>query len=79
MSIPDFVQDLVDAGYERTATVTTPGEFAVRGSIIDIYPLTVERPYRLDLFDEEVDSIYTFDAETQRSLGVVAEACLMPA
>ncbi|KOP28404.1 transcription-repair coupling factor [Exiguobacterium sp. BMC-KP] len=79
LSIPDFVQDLVDAGYERTATVTTPGEFAVRGSIIDIYPLTVERPYRLDLFDEEVDSIYTFDAETQRSLGVVAEACLMPA
>ncbi len=79
LSIPDFIQELVDAGYERTATVTTPGEFAVRGSIIDLYPLTVERPYRLDLFDEEVDSIYTFDAETQRSLGVIAEALVPPA
>ncbi|MCT4781332.1 transcription-repair coupling factor, partial [Exiguobacterium soli] len=79
LSIPDFIQELVDAGYERAATVTTPGEFAVRGSIIDLYPLTVERPYRLDLFDEEVDSIYTFDAETQRSLGVVAEALVPPA
>ncbi|WP_114572223.1 transcription-repair coupling factor [Exiguobacterium flavidum] len=79
LSVPDFIQELVSSGYERMATVTSPGEFAVRGSIIDVYPLTVERPYRLDLFDEEVDSIFTFDAETQRSLGVVKEAVLPPA
>src|SRR5690625_7691396 len=55
-------------GYERAGMVTTPGEFSLRGGIIDIYPVTEEHPVRIELFDEEVDSIRYFDAETQRSL-----------
>ena len=79
LNLAAFGETLIAIGYERTATVTAPGEFSVRGSILDVYPLTEARPFRLDLFDTEVDSIFTFDAETQRSLGVVAEAVIPPA
>ncbi|WP_214877008.1 transcription-repair coupling factor [Exiguobacterium sp. CH10] len=79
LELAAFAKQLTGMGYERTATVTTPGEFSVRGSILDIYPLTEARPYRIDLFDTEIDSIFTFDAETQRSLGVVGEVCITPA
>ncbi|MFN3366115.1 MAG: transcription-repair coupling factor, partial [Exiguobacterium mexicanum] len=79
LDLKPFAETLITLGYERTATVTAPGEFSVRGSILDVYPLTEARPYRIDLFDTEVDSIFTFDAETQRSLGVVAEAVIPPA
>lgn len=79
LDLKPFAETLITLGYERTATVTAPGEFSVRGSILDVYPLTAARPYRIDLFDTEVDSIFTFDAETQRSLGVVGEAVIPPA
>lgn len=58
---------LVSMGYERVDMVTAPGEFSVRGGIIDIYSLTNEEPIRIELFDTEVDSIRLFDSETQRS------------
>ncbi|WP_246946035.1 transcription-repair coupling factor [Bacillus pinisoli] len=67
LSIDDFLLDLVKLGYERNSMVSTPGEFSVRGGIIDIYPLTEELPVRIELFDTEVDSIRTFDVEDQRS------------
>lgn len=55
------------AGYERSEMTAAPGEFSIRGGIIDIFPLTEEMPVRIELFDDEVDSIRTFHADSQRS------------
>jgi transcription-repair coupling factor (superfamily II helicase) len=59
---------LSDMGYERAGQVEAKGQFAIRGGIIDIFPLTEEVPVRIELWDEEVDSIRSFDAESQRSI-----------
>ena len=59
--------------------VEEPGQFAVRGGIIDIYPLTEECPYRIDMWDDEVDTIKTFDAESQRSIETVDSIVIYPA
>ncbi|MFC7372312.1 transcription-repair coupling factor [Fictibacillus iocasae] len=67
ISLDDVLLQLVAMGYERSAMVQAPGEFSVRGGIIDIYPLTEKQPLRIELFDTEVDSIRYFDEETQRS------------
>lgn len=67
LELDHFVKTLVAGGYERTSMVSAPGEFSVRGGIIDIYPLTEENPVRVELFDTEIDSIRYFDVETQRS------------
>ncbi len=72
-------QDLVQAGYENVSQVVKPGEFAVRGSIFDLFPMGSKLPYRLDFFDDEVDQIRHFDPDTQRSLDEVAEINLLPA
>ncbi|WP_239256419.1 transcription-repair coupling factor [Listeria ilorinensis] len=72
-------QDLVTMGYNLTGMVNTPGEFSVRGGIIDIYPITEEYPIRLDLFDTEIDSMRYFDVETQRSLSKVESFQILPA
>ncbi|MDR1522307.1 MAG: transcription-repair coupling factor [Streptococcaceae bacterium] len=66
-------------GYHRVAMVNTPGEFSIRGSIIDLYPLNTKRPYRVDFFDNQVDSIRTFEADTQRSLEKLNSFTLSPA
>ena len=60
--------NLVEMGYVRTEMITTPGEFSVRGGIIDMYPLTEQNPLRIELFDTEIDSIRTFSFEDQRSI-----------
>ena len=65
-------------GYRRSGTVVEPGEYAVRGGIIDIFPSGSERPLRLDLFGDELERIRAFDPLTQRSLGDVAEVRLRP-
>ena len=70
---------LVQMGYERVGQVEMPGQFAIRGGIIDIYPLTEEYPVRVELWDDEVDSIRSFDAESQRSLENVDEITIYPA
>lgn len=75
----DFIQQLIDMGYQREQMVATPGEFAIRGGIVDIYPLDQEYPIRMDLFDQEIDSIRRFEVETQRSLEVINEICILPA
>ncbi|MGA8276684.1 MAG: transcription-repair coupling factor [Rhodanobacteraceae bacterium] len=69
------------AAYRHVAQVQEPGEFAVRGAIIDIFPMGSADPYRIELFDEEIDSIRTFDAETQRSSSeaIVESVHLLPA
>lgn len=70
---------LVRMGYERTGQVELPGQFAIRGGILDIYPLTEEYPVRIELWDDEVDSIRSFDPENQRSMENLEEITLYPA
>ena len=69
---------LVSAGYQHVSQVVAPGEFSVRGSLIDIFPMGAAHPFRLDLFDTEIDSIRTFDPDTQRSLELVDEVRILP-
>jgi len=69
---------LVDFGYERTEQVEMSGQFAVRGSIIDIFPMTDEFPYRIDLWDDEVDSIRTFDKDSQRAIENIDAVTIYP-
>ncbi|HEZ0853605.1 TPA: transcription-repair coupling factor [Neisseria meningitidis] len=71
--------DLVDAGYNHVSHVVAAGEFAVRGGIVDLFPMGNEMPYRIDLFDDEIDSIKTFDTDTQRTISPVSEIRLLPA
>ncbi|MFQ3037684.1 transcription-repair coupling factor [Neisseria cinerea] len=71
--------DLVDAGYNHVSHVVAAGEFAVRGGIVDLFPMGSEMPYRIDLFDDEIESIKTFDTDTQRTISPVSEIRLLPA
>jgi transcription-repair coupling factor (superfamily II helicase) len=66
------------AGYSHVSQVVSPGEYAVRGGLIDLFPMGSAVPYRVDLFDDQVDSIRTFDPDTQRSLYPVPEVRLLP-
>ncbi|CAD5367196.1 Transcription-repair-coupling factor [Rubrivivax sp. A210] len=66
------------AGYQHVSQVVSPGEYAVRGGLIDLFPMGSPQPYRVDLFDDEVDSIRTFDPDSQRSLYPVPEVRLLP-
>lgn len=70
---------LEQSGYRAVATVMSHGEFAVRGSIFDIFPMGSEVPFRIELFDDDVDTLRTFDPETQRSLDKVDRIDLLPA
>ena len=78
----DFEQlkkDMVFLGYEREEETSGPGQFAVRGGILDIYPLTEELPIRIELWGDEIDSIRTFDVESQRSVENLKEITIYPA
>ncbi|MCY4282983.1 MAG: transcription-repair coupling factor [Gammaproteobacteria bacterium] len=75
----NFRQELEHNGYRSVSQVMEHGDVAVRGSIIDIYPMGADTPFRLDLLDNEIDSIRTFDAETQRSLQQMRELRVLPA
>ncbi len=66
------------AGYSHVTQVVSPGEYAVRGGLIDLFPMGSLVPYRVDLFDDEIDSIRTFDPDSQRSLYPVPEVRLLP-
>lgn len=70
---------LESVGYQCVSQVYQHGEFAVRGSIVDMFPMGSKVPYRIELFDEDIESIRTFDPETQRSLGLCNEIQLFPA
>ena len=70
---------LVTLGYERVGQVEMPGQFSVRGGIIDVYSLTEENPWRIELWGDEIDSIRSFDAESQRSLENLDEITIYPA
>ncbi len=70
---------LVEMGYEKKAWVDGPGQFTVRGGIVDIYPITEDCPYRIELWGDDVDSIRSFDVESQRSIENVDELVIYPA
>ncbi|MBP6189053.1 MAG: transcription-repair coupling factor [Azonexus sp.] len=67
------------AGYAHVTQVVSPGEYSIRGGLIDLFPMGSQLPYRLDLFDDEIESIKTFDVDTQRTVYPVPEVRLLPA
>ncbi len=73
-----LVRQLSAMGYERESIVRFPGDMALRGGILDIFPLTEENPVRIEFFDDEVDSVRSFDSETQRSLENLEGISLYP-
>ncbi len=79
LDVDDTRGRLERAGYSCVSQVMGHGEFAVRGSLLDVFPMGAEAPLRIDLFDQEIESIRTFDPETQRSLEQVEEVRLLPA
>jgi transcription-repair coupling factor (superfamily II helicase) len=79
LEIEPFRQRLIEAGYASVSQVTSPGEFALRGSLFDVYPMDLDAPLRIDLFDEDIEAIRRFDPETQRSGETVQSVRLLPA
>ena len=75
----EFRQRLIDAGYYSVDQVMSPGEFAIRGGLVDIYPSGMDTPFRIDLFDTTIESIRLFDTETQRSTDTLDKIRLLPA
>jgi transcription-repair coupling factor (superfamily II helicase) len=71
-------EQLTLAGYDHVSQVVHPGEYCVRGGLIDLYPMGSTLPYRLDLFGDEIESIRTFDPDTQRSLYPIEKVRLLP-
>ena len=74
-----FRAQLTLAGYTHVTQVVSPGEYSVRGGLVDLFPMGSALPYRLDLFDDEIEGIKTFDVDTQRTLYPVPEIRLLPA
>ena len=68
IDLEDFTGSLIRSGYEKTAEVEAAGQFAVRGGIIDIFPLTDENPVRIELWGDDIDSVRAFDIVSQRSI-----------
>ncbi len=79
LNVPEFTKKLEKGGYQRVSQVIEAGYFAIRGSIIDIYPMGSKNPYRLDLFDDEIETIKSFDPETQRTIAEIEQIELLPA
>ena len=79
VELEELTRHLVELGYEKNYQVQTSGEFSVRGGIIDIFPLTEENPFRIELWGDEVDSIRSFDSESQRSIENLTEVHIYPA
>ena len=74
-----IAKQLVEMGYEKNYQVDAPGQFSVRGGIIDVFDLTQENPYRIELWGEEVESIRSFDLLSQRSIENLESICIYPA
>ena len=79
LDLDDFRRRLEAAAYQCVSQVMTHGEFAIRGSLIDLFPMGSDCPYRIDLFDQEIDSIRIFDPETQRTTDKIERVSLLPA
>ncbi len=79
LSLDDFLMSMIMMGYERVERVENRGELSVRGGIVDFYPMTSSLAYRVELFDDEIDSIRTFDPADQRSIDKVRSVKITPA
>jgi transcription-repair coupling factor (superfamily II helicase) len=79
LDIVQWRNQLESAGYRHTENVYEHGEYAVRGAILDIFPMGASQPYRIDLFDDEIETLRTFDPETQRSIQRIESIELLPA
>ncbi len=79
LDLNDLREKLEHSGYRCADTVIEHGEFTVRGSLVDIYPMGAKLPFRIDLFDNEIETLRTFDPETQRTLSQTDHICLLPA
>ncbi len=79
LDLDAFRSQMSLAGYTHVSQVFSPGEYSIRGGLIDLFPMGSPLPYRLDLFDDEIESIRTFDVDTQRSIYPVKEIRLLPA
>ena len=79
INVDKLRKQFVQSGYRAVDNVFSHGEFAFRGSIIDLFPMGSVHPFRIDLFDDEVDSLRTFDPETQRSIDKIEQIKLLPA
>ena len=79
LELEPFRARLIEAGYASVSQVGSPGEFAVRGSLLDVFPMGATAPLRIDLFDNEIEAIRRFDPETQRSLDSLDRVRLLPA
>ncbi|MFM9912505.1 MAG: transcription-repair coupling factor [Methylophilaceae bacterium] len=79
LDLPALREQCAKAGYSHVNQVVSPGEFSVRGGLIDLFPTGSGLPYRIDLFDDEIETLRTFDVDTQRSLYPVGEIRLLPA
>ncbi|MBI5436629.1 MAG: transcription-repair coupling factor [Nitrosomonadales bacterium] len=79
LDIARLREQMTFAGYNHVQQVLTPGEYCVRGGLIDLFPMGSPVPYRIDLFDDEIETIATFDVDTQRTIYPVPEIRLLPA
>ncbi|NNE37066.1 MAG: transcription-repair coupling factor, partial [Gammaproteobacteria bacterium] len=79
LELDHFKNELVEFGYKAVSQVVEHGEFAFRGSILDLYPMGRQSPIRIDLFDNIIDSIRKFDPETQKSITAINEINILPA
>jgi transcription-repair coupling factor (superfamily II helicase) len=79
LDLDKFRAQMTLAGYQHVTQVVAPGEYSVRGGLIDLFPMGTQLPYRIDLFDDEVETIRSFDADSQRTLYPVPEIRLLPA
>ncbi|MEO6423701.1 MAG: CarD family transcriptional regulator, partial [Candidatus Nitrotoga sp.] len=79
LDIAKFREQMTLAGYTHVQQVLTPGEYCIRGGLIDLFPMGSSVPYRIDLFDDEIDAIATFDVDTQRTIYPVRDIRLLPA
>jgi transcription-repair coupling factor (superfamily II helicase) len=74
-----LAKQLIEMGYEKNYQVEAPGQFSIRGGIIDIFDLTQENPYRIELWGEDVESIRSFDLLSQRSIERLSQITIYPA
>lgn len=79
VDLEELSQNLTDMGYERQSQVEQPGQYSIRGGILDIYSPTEECPYRIELWGDEIDTIRSFDVESQRSIERVEQITIFPA
>jgi len=79
LAIDQFRSNLAEAGYRNVAQVESHGEFAVRGSILDLFPMSSNVPFRVEFFDDEIETIRSFDPDTQRGVDKVEQIALLPA